>query len=346
MNRYEFLKNPPRNQTLILVEGNFEKNTMLRVLCKCFPNSPIQMSNIHIYGTDIYDLYHLIELEYGEKWFTDSLAIDIPLLISKRLNIHPQLKRQDFTNIILIFDYEHHDNWYSDEKIQRLQKHFVNPTDDGILYINYPMIESFLHMPSIPDSSYMTRSVSVTCNPGSKYKEIVYQDSVLLKYLRIYTKILKEIVDNLDELDDSKADDIVFDLLSFSNKEQLQDDIYDYLKNLKVDEQRRNFLKHSISTKMLSLNYWNEHISYWEKLRKLIVYVIQQNICKAWSIQSSNEEEIASIKDIYEKLNWTKILEVQNMASADPVSGIIWVLCTCITLLGEYKFFWNMIKTD
>lgn len=343
MNDYEILRNTPKNQTLILVEGDYEKNTMLRILCRCFPDSPINMKNIHIYGTDIYDLYHLIEVEYGEDWFEDSLEIDIPLLISKKLGIYPKLDKRNFTNTILMFDYEHHDNWYSDEKIQRLQSHFVNPSDDGILYINYPMVESFLHMTSIPDFDYITRAIPVTCNPGNKYKNIVNQNSALLKYLSVYTKVFKEVFENIDGIDENQVDNIVFMLLSFSDKEKLQDDIYGYLKSLKVDEQNINRLKYSISAKMSSLEYWDENMSYWEKLRQMIVYVIEQNICKAWFIQEKEEKNNISTKEIYGELDWNKILEAQNIASADPVSGIIWVLCTGITFLGEYKFYWNML---
>lgn len=62
-----------RNQTLIVVEGKFEKNIIMMMLGICFPEMSLEMSNIHIYGDKIYDLYHMIELEYGRDWFEQEL---------------------------------------------------------------------------------------------------------------------------------------------------------------------------------------------------------------------------------------------------------------------------------
>lgn len=71
----------PRNQTLIVVEGKLEKNSILRILFRCFPEIPIRIENVHIYENDIYDLYHAIEEEYGELWYEDDLEIDVPFII-------------------------------------------------------------------------------------------------------------------------------------------------------------------------------------------------------------------------------------------------------------------------
>ncbi len=92
---------------------------------------------------------------------------------------------------------------------------------------------------------------------------------------------------------------------------------------------------------MISLNYFEEKITYWEKLKKILLYVVYENIKKAWAIQNNNFNEVEIDRDVYEKLDWNKILENQNKVSGDHVSGIIWVLCTCIIFLGEYKFFWE-----
>ena len=103
-NDYGSFADIPRNQTLVVVEGDFEKKTVLNLLCNCFPQLNIQEENIHVYGAKIYDLYHLIELEYGEDWFEQDVDIDIPLLISRREGISPVLDQRKFTNIYLIFD--------------------------------------------------------------------------------------------------------------------------------------------------------------------------------------------------------------------------------------------------
>ena len=81
--------------------------------------------------------------------------------------------RNDFTNIILVFDYERHDPTFSEEKIIEMQHFFEDSTDMGKLYLNYPMIESYLHLKSIPDEEYIHRKIPVSIQQGNKYKSMV-----------------------------------------------------------------------------------------------------------------------------------------------------------------------------
>ena len=53
MNEFNSIKPRVRNQTLIIVEGNHEKNTLFYLLLKCFPEMKIEMENVWIYGTNI-----------------------------------------------------------------------------------------------------------------------------------------------------------------------------------------------------------------------------------------------------------------------------------------------------
>ena len=89
MNDYSKIENGLRNQTLVIVEGDLEKYVMFKTLLKCFPEIPIQMQNVHIYQNDIYDLYHAIEIEYGNMWYEEGLDINIHYLISAKFNIVP-----------------------------------------------------------------------------------------------------------------------------------------------------------------------------------------------------------------------------------------------------------------
>lgn len=54
-----------RSQTLLIVEGNHEKNELFWLIFKCFPEINIDMDNVWIYGTNIYLLYEDIVKEYG-----------------------------------------------------------------------------------------------------------------------------------------------------------------------------------------------------------------------------------------------------------------------------------------
>ena len=106
----------------------------------------IDINDVWIYGTNIYKLYEDIVREYGNDWAKDRIDVDLPFVISKKEHMETVYYRNDFTNIILVFDYERHDPAFSEEKILEMQHCFEDSTDMGKLYLNYPMIESYLHL--------------------------------------------------------------------------------------------------------------------------------------------------------------------------------------------------------
>lgn len=67
MNDYK-VQTRKRGQTLLIVEGNHEKNELFKLLFKCFPEINISIDNVWIYGTNIYMLYDDITKEYGTDW--------------------------------------------------------------------------------------------------------------------------------------------------------------------------------------------------------------------------------------------------------------------------------------
>ncbi len=150
-----------RSQNLLIVEENHEKNKLFWLIFKCFPEININMDEVWVYGTNIYQLYDDIVKEYGEQWAIENEDIDLPFLISKKKKMESLRYKEDFTNIILVFDYERHDIHFSGDKINRMQSCFIDATDMGKLYINYPMIESYQRLCKLPDEGYSEQSVPV-----------------------------------------------------------------------------------------------------------------------------------------------------------------------------------------
>ena len=75
------------------------------------------MDNVWIYGTNIYLLYEDIVKEYGADWADEEMDIDLPFVISKKQTPDDLRYKDDFTNIILVFDYERHDtNFFGKKK--------------------------------------------------------------------------------------------------------------------------------------------------------------------------------------------------------------------------------------
>lgn len=88
-------------------------------------------------------------------------------------------------------------------------------------------------------------------------------------------------------------------------------------------------------------------MSHWDVMRFCILYIGKQNIVKAYKIQSGNKQgDVVCSEKIYSELDFFKILLIQNELSADSEKGKIWILNCCMTLLGEYKFFWKEMKLN
>lgn len=100
-----------RRRNLLIVEGNHEKDKLFWLMFRCFPEMDIDMDDIWIYGTNIYMLYDDIVKEYGLEWSDDD--IDLPFVVSKKQGQDRHRYKNDFINIIMVFDYEHHDPNFS-----------------------------------------------------------------------------------------------------------------------------------------------------------------------------------------------------------------------------------------
>jgi hypothetical protein len=94
---------------------------------------------------------------------TDSDSWDIMMHLKGREN-DPDKKNllsQRYAEILLIFDFEPQDPLFDEIKIREMVGLFSDSTQMGKLYINYPMVEAFYHMKSIPDPEYNTYTVSI-----------------------------------------------------------------------------------------------------------------------------------------------------------------------------------------
>lgn len=127
------------------------------------------------FANPIYELYEA----YKNGEYDDLVAY---LRAEKGLKIDNNiLSKNAFSAIYLIFDYEPQDHKYTDEKIMDLLEIFNNETENGKLYINYPMVESYYHLEKLPDNNYDNRTISLIDLNGKKYKKEVNLSSCIKK---------------------------------------------------------------------------------------------------------------------------------------------------------------------
>lgn len=325
-----------RRKNLLVVEGHHEKNILFQLLLQCFPEMDIDMSSIWIYGTNIYMLEQDIIKEYGEEW--DEEDVDLPFVISKRKQFDPIEYKNDFTNIILVFDYEHHAPEFDESVIEKFQRYFTDATDVGRLYINYPMIESYqhLHIP-LPDVEYKDSLVSVKIKPGKEYKKIIkdYDISNRVKFLTKIDDILKK---KYDVQIEALRIQCVNNLLSISTSDHLTEKVEQILKGF-LKEEYIQTAKYLLCDKISKMGYLEHGYSYWEYMREIFRKIILQNVCKANKIQCGKYDiSREEYKDCFDKLDLSKILHEQNEMSRDNENGFIWVLNTCVFIIPDYHF--------
>lgn len=164
---------------LIICEGNDEKK-LLEIL---FDVYPIKISfKIFSYGTNIYLLRKHIFENYIEKGFKIDEIDIISLLREYR---EDEVLKQKFTDILFIFDLEPQDPRFSFEHIVSMQEIFSESTNQGQLYLNYPMFESVLDFDEIPDPNYQYKKVMLETIPRNGYKNRVRRTSALKGIERI-----------------------------------------------------------------------------------------------------------------------------------------------------------------
>lgn len=337
MNKYQS-EVRKRSQNLLIVEGNHEKNKLFWVIFKCFPEININMDEIWIYGTNIYQLYDDIVREYGEKWAMENEDIDLPFVISRKQNLESLCYKEDFTNIILVFDYERHDTNFSEEKINVMQKCFTDATDMGKLYINYPMIESYQHLCKLPDYEYAERAIPVWLQPGKEYKAMVKKDTmfgVLVDFPHRINNLLEE---RFYVKDKAKREKCCDEIMRISDTKNMDELIYNALQDI-VSDSCLLTAKYQLMDWIKEQNYVVRNQTYWKYMRYMFQQIIEHNICKANKIQYHQYEiPREKYKEYFERIDLTEILKIQNLSSRDEKNGLIWVLNTCVFFIAEYNF--------
>lgn len=156
------------SKILVLVEG---AKTDLRLMEHLLHIYGIDNSHeVVSYNTNIYVLY--------QEMFADGdpSSIDILQLLKERERnpVKKEIFDARYSDILLVFDL---DPQFSADKILEMMEFFVESSDMGKLYLNYPMVEAFYHMKSIPDKDYNDYVVSLCELSGGTYKQRVNQEN-------------------------------------------------------------------------------------------------------------------------------------------------------------------------
>jgi hypothetical protein len=162
---------PEKSKILVLVEGQKTDYKLMQHLLRIYGIG--ESHEIVSYNTNIYTLY--------QEMFSDGDPASIDILQNlKEHEKDPDKKKlfdARYSDILLIFDMDPQDPQFSPEKLSQMLAYFVESSDMGKLYLNYPMVEAFYHMKSIPDTAYHDYVVSLDELQHRAYKKRVSQEN-------------------------------------------------------------------------------------------------------------------------------------------------------------------------
>ena len=332
-----------RNKTLLIVEGKKEEELLRRIFL-FFPELTVFPADILIHQANIYDLERIIQEEYGKNW--DEEEIDLPFLVGRKKG--QRLNLRDFSNVFLIFDFDPQDTFFSAGTIRRMCKHFCDAAYEGMLYINYPMVESYLHFSSLPDEAFFTRSVSLDVlkrtGANESYKSIVQRESAIAADLDMTENVQKQTDQLLGK--SSKCAESLFqriittDVSAYTDKNTVADLLSQWnpqldLKRDKTKNTRRFALADSMC-KAAMLSYEGKTVS--QRLQTILRLIMQHCLKKALMLQGDelalwDTEKNTAIKNA--EVLYERVLEAQLSYLSEEKT--MQVLNTAVLLVFEYK---------
>ena len=186
-----------------------------------------------VYDAEIYQLYKVLKEEEPD--------FDLVELLKERNKENAELlrdyTRDSFAYIYLFFDYDAHSTLADDDKIEKMLKFFNNETENGLLYISYPMLEAIRHykdMQSFKELTVKCKRANCPYKEGCDEVEACLNEphyknvsaSECLPQLININKYTKEVWQELIRAHVSKMNYLVHDVFDLPKQIELQSDIF------------------------------------------------------------------------------------------------------------------------
>lgn len=168
---------------LFIFEGNRREPRLFDAIRELFMPKETE-SIVCTYGCNIYRLYSQIKSldAFDDSSSVDTVAILKEMLMQRNDHTLDGIRRDRISEIYLFFDYDFHhhslEELASDNShLQELLHFFHDETINGKLYINYPMIESIRYTKELPDSNYISYTITREECKTENFKSIAHKFS-------------------------------------------------------------------------------------------------------------------------------------------------------------------------
>ena len=173
---------------LLLVEGKSTEVDLFSRILDFYPEIQVKKQNILVYNTNLWTLHHALKRNFGDAWYEEEIDFlsflqSSPVIQGQITNLQAEQAEADdfkefkFTDIFLVFDYERQDPSFDASLIRKLLAFWSESTENGLLYINYPMVEAYKHLRKpLPDFDFISRK----CNCSTLFSEETKQNKYKL----------------------------------------------------------------------------------------------------------------------------------------------------------------------
>lgn len=162
---------------LFVFEGTRREPDIFRTLEFLF--FPKGQTIVCAFGNNIYELYRQLVKMDGAGDIV-SLLRDI-YRENPDSPFSPEVKSSDFSEIFLFFDYDFQNKNLTlaqmNQQVAEMLTLFDDETENGKLYINYPMIEAIRYTKELPDDHYHEYTVSRMACRDKGFKDLTQQFS-------------------------------------------------------------------------------------------------------------------------------------------------------------------------
>lgn len=310
-----------RGKTLIITEGPAEVDILKKIFTS-FPKMKIKDADIIVYRSNIYKLYKKIIKEYGEHFYQDD--VDIPYVISKDSG-EKEYRKRDFINIFLIFDFEAQDSGYEYSKLEKLLECFKESTDNGKMYINFPMLESYMHILSFDQNEYnMLRIDRNAIKKGKYYKTLVSRNSIVKPYFVFEDDISGFLKKNKADISDENRALLIDSIKDSHSIPEFKSSIENFL-DKKNGSSFQKYMEHKLP------DLFHNNVSYNDYLHKLLIRLIILNIEKGLFLLNKHDNWMLN----YNSFNLEEITAVISDALREY--GYIYVLNCMLYIVPDYN---------
>lgn len=141
---------------LFITEGPVDELHLLKSICKDL--HAIEEYEFYSYRTDFHQFARLL---IPENELDENLDILLTLKSQETNDENRKLLSQKYTDVYIVFDLDPHAVKVDYKKLRLLVTYFTNSSDMGKLFINYPMMQSYKHLKSLPDIDFENRTVNL-----------------------------------------------------------------------------------------------------------------------------------------------------------------------------------------